>query len=464
MGTDSEKRPEFRDLEAVLRGEVATSLTGFLEDVHAADLADWMENIDPPDRVRIVVALTPQARSEVLIFAEDPLREEVLQYLDVPQIVEVVEELPADEAVDLLALTEEGTEEQVLRALSAERSQGLRQLLRYDAETVGGLMTSEFVTVEDDVHVGDAIKHIRAEGGPASEEEIGVFVVDADGRPVGFVSDRDLLTTPIHTPVREVMETDLITVNAQDDQEEVAQLVYKYSFSAVPVVSDDGVLIGVVAADDAQDVLTEEAEEDILRLVGTSPEEHQTRLPVLTRVRHRLPLQALTVLGGLITAWILDRALPTSLTDGSSTADILRYLPIIIGLAGNVGIQSSTILVRAFATGEVSQDRELSVLGSEVLVGFLIGTICGVTTTLVAGFMEGGDAQALIFGSSVGLAITIAVVWAAFLGCVVPILCQRFGIDPAIVAGPFLITLSDISGASIFVGTSSLFLNIGTWS
>jgi len=457
MAPESEKRPELRDLESILRGEVTQSLDDFLEDVHPADLADWMNDVDPPDQVRVVAALGTEARSELLRFADDPIREDVLRYLDVPQIAAIVEELPADEAVDLLALTEEGTEEQVLRVVDIERSQGLRELLRYDAETAGGLMTTEYVAVDEKQHVGDAIKHIRKEDSPAGEEEIGVFVIDVAGKPIGFVSDRDLLMTPIHTPVSEVMETDLITVNVNDDQEEVAQLVHKYSFSAVPVVGEDGVLIGVIAAADAQEVLAEEAEEDILRLVGTSPEENQTHLPVLTRVRHRLPLQALTVGGGLLTAWILDLAFASD----SRTADILRYLPIIIGLAGNVGIQSSTILVRAFATGEVSQDREKSVLGAEVLVGFLIGTICGVTTMGVATFMEGGDAAAITFGSALGLAITIAVVWAAFLGCVVPMTCQRLGIDPAIVAGPFLITLSDISGAAIFVGTTSALLNLG---
>ncbi len=461
MTVEPEKRPELRDLEAVLRGEVSVALAGFLEDVHPADLADWIAEIDPPDQVRIVASLSTEARSELLRFADDSICEDVLRYLDVPQIAAVVEELPADEAVDLLALTEEGTEEQVLKVVDLERAQGLRQLLRYDAETAGGLMTSEFVSVSQDVHVGDAIKHIRNEETPAGEEETGVFVVDGDGKPIGFVSDRELLTTPIHTPVIEVMETDLITVHVQDDQEEVAQLVHKYSFAAVPVVSDDGVLIGVIAADDAQEVLAEEAEEDILRLVGTSPEETQTYLPVLTRVRHRLPLQALTVLGGLLTAWILDVFMGPG-SESTSTTDILRYLPIIIGLAGNVGIQSSTILVRAFATGEVSQDREFSVLGSEVLVGFLIGTICGITTMAMASYMEGGGAAAVTFGSALGLAITIAVVWAALLGCVVPIACQRLGIDPAIVAGPFLITLSDISGASIFVGTTSLFMELGS--
>ena len=213
-------------------------------------------------------------------------------------------------------------------------------------------MTTDFVAVPLGAHVGDAIKDIRSEEGPASEEEGGVFIVDEEGHPQGYVTDRDLLTTPIHTPIEEIMETDLITVGAEEDQEDVAQLVRKYDFSAVPVVDQDGVLIGVVSGEDADDVFAEEAEEDILRLVGTSPEEQQTRLPVLMRVRHRLPLQALTVLGGLVTAYLLGRALPES-EGGGGTSDVLRYLPIIIGLAGNVGIQSSTILVRAFATGEM---------------------------------------------------------------------------------------------------------------
>jgi magnesium transporter len=341
-----------------------------------------------------------------------------------------------------------------------ERAQGLRELASYGPDTVGGLMTTEFFTVSEDAHVGDAIKDIKSEEGPASEEELGVFIVDEEGRPTGFVSDRDLLTTPIHTPIKNVMETDLITIEASEDQEEVGQLVRKYSFSAIPVVDEEGVLIGVVSGEDAEDVFQEEAEEDILRLVGASPEEQQTRLPVLARVRHRLPLQALTVLGGLFTAWILDLALPDG--EAGGTVDILRYLPIIIGLAGNVGIQSSTILVRAFATGEVSPEREKSVLGSEVLVGFLIGLICGVTTMGIASLIESSTGNGLAFGAAVGAAISVAVTWASFLGCVVPIACRRMGIDPAIVAGPFLITLSDISGAAIFIGVATLTLGIGS--
>jgi magnesium transporter len=458
MKPEPEKRPEFEDLSGVLATEGA-DLAAFLEEVHPADLAEWVLELEGTEVRRVLDALDVEARSELLKFADDLAGKSLVEHLSVAEIVQVVEELPADEVVDLLALTEDDRSERILRAVDFERSQGLRRLATYDEETAGGLMTTEFVTVPQDAHVGDAIKDIRSEEGPAAEEEGGVFVVDEIGKPLGYVSDRDLLMTPIHTPISEVMETDLIPVGVGEDQEEVAQLVAKYSFQAVPVVDLRGVLIGVVSAEDAQGVLQEEMEEDLLRLVGTSPEEGQTHLPVLARVRHRLPLQALTVVGGIVTARLLGFALPDSVS-GSST-DILRYLPIIIGLAGNVGIQSSTILVRAFATGEVSPEREASVLTGEVLVGFVIGMICGAVTMGVAAFAESSMDDPLHFGAAVGGAIAIAVTWAALLGCVVPIVCQRLGIDPAIVAGPFLITLSDISGAAIFIGTASLTLNLG---
>ncbi len=455
MQPEPEKRPELKDLQEILAGG-ATPLDTFLSDVRAADLAEWLYELEELEVARVFAALDLEGRVELLLFSEDPVRQTLLAGLNEEELRQVIEEMPADEVVDLLALTDEKTAERVLRRVDFERAQGLRELASYEADTAGGLMTSEFVTVQSDVHVGDAIKEIRSEEGPAGEEEIGVFVVDENGRPVGFVSDRELLTTGIHTPVAEVMDDDVITVGVDEDQEEVGNLVSKYSLSAVPVVDDQGVLIGVVSAEDALEALEDEVEEDIRRLVGTSPDE-QTHLSISARVRTRIPLQALTVVGGLVTAFILDKALPGGGEAGR--IDILRYLPIIIGLAGNVGIQSSTILVRAYATGELSQERESSVLGSEVIVGLMIGLLCGAATMCVATFME-GDPTNFSFGLALGCAIVVAVTWASFLGCVVPMSCQRFGIDPAIVAGPFLITLSDISGAAIFVGVAHLTLGL----
>ena len=452
MAADHDNRYQLQDLQAAVAG-TSEELSKFLEDAHPADLAEWMDELEDDEARKIFAGLDVESQAELLRFAENPVAEMLLETVEVTRLVQIVEELPADEVADLLALADEAKSEEVLRHVDIERAKGLRELLAYDAESAGGVMTSEYVAVPRGSNVGDAIKEIRSEEGPAGEEEVGVFVVDTAGQPVGYVSDRELLTTPIHTPIDEVMETDLVVVRAEDDQEEAAYLVAKYNLSALPVVDETGVLIGVISAEDAHEVLQEETEEDIYRLIGTSTED-PTRLPVLKRVRNRLPLQALTVLGGIGTAWILELALPGN-DESADVLDILRYLPLIIGLAGNVGVQSSTILVRAFATGEVSQDREMTVLGSEVLTGVLIGLICGAATMAACALGSSGP-EGLHLGISVGIAIAIAVSWAAFLGCTVPMVCQRLGIDPAIVAGPFLITLSDISGAAIFVGVAGM--------
>ncbi|MEX1023756.1 MAG: magnesium transporter [Planctomycetota bacterium] len=453
-------RPAFGDLERALGGN-GELLAEFLADVHPADLAEWIEDLDEWQSGRIFEALDPEAKAELLIYAEDHVAAAFLARMTVPQIVEVIEHLPADEAVDLLALTDDATYESVLRAVDLERATGLRKLASYDADSAGGLMTTEYVTVPFDSHVSDAIKVIKSDEGPAGDEGTGVFVVDEDGKPVGYVTDRELLMTPMHTPIGDVMDDDLITVDVADDQEDVANQVLKYSLAAVGVVDSTGRLVGVIDVDDAQEVLEGELEEDLLRLVGTSPAD-QTRLPVWTRVRHRLPLMALTVLGGLVSAKILQIALgdePHPTEGVTSPVSILRYLPIIIGLAGNVGIQSSTILVRAFATGELVPGRGGALLASEVLVGAIIGVLCGAASASVAMFMEASEAGLAVgFGVALGLAILFAMTWAAFLGCAVPFACQRFRIDPAIAAGPFLIVLSDISGAAIFVGIASIAL------
>jgi magnesium transporter len=453
------ERPGFPELLAALEGG-ERALATFLEDVHTADIAEWMQDLDPAQIWRIWGLRTPEERAELLQVAGERLRDYLMSRLSAGQITDLVEKLPTDEVVDLLALTDEHTTEQVLRQVDFERAEGLRELLHYPDDTAGGLMTKDFVWVRAGTRVGDAIKEIKSEEGPAGEEEGGLFVVDEDERPVGYISDRSLLTSGIHTLVDDAMGADVVTVGVRDDQEEVAHIFQKYDLMALAVVDAEGRIQGVITADDARDVLEEEIEEDLRRLVGTSTVE-QTRLPVLTRVRQRLPLMGLTVIGGIATAQILDWAIRTIYGGASSQdVDLLRYVPIIVGLAGNVGIQSSTILVRGFATGEIPPERELSVVAGEVGVGMLVGLICGLTTAVVSAFLEADGSPAWAFGAALGVAIVVAVAWAAVLGCSVPLVCRRIGIDPAVVAGPFLIALSDISGATIFVAVAYLVLQL----
>jgi len=447
--TQSPPNISFKDFRRIL-GESPTRAAGSLEAVHAADIAGWLQDVPEDDAWLVFAALPIERRAEVLDYADEGLRAEFVPRLSALELRAIAEELPVDQVVDILSEADERVTEDVLDAVPDDLEAEIRELSTYEPDSAGGVMTTEFIVVDRECHVGDAIKLVRKEG---DDEEIGVFVVDEAGSPLGYISDRALLATPIHTPVSEVM-VEPFTIEAEQDQEDAATILAKYNLSALAVVDPTGGLVGVISAEDAAEVFEHEVDEDILKLVGTSPgESQQTRLPVILRVRQRLPLMGVTVVGGLASAWILGLALGGSEAGSTSGVAILRYLPLIIGLAGNVGIQSSTILVRGFATGEVEPEREARVLFSEFAVGTTVGLLCGLTTTVVASVMQDGAALT-VFGVAVGTAVFVSVTWAALLGCLVPITCRRSGIDPAIVAGPFLICLSDVSGSAIYIAVA----------
>jgi len=414
-----------------------------LGEVHPADAVDWLHDAPSDQRHLVFARLPPPVQAELLQHADEVLTSQLVLRLDAAALSALIAELPADEAADLLDEADEDVVAEALTRVPGETAQELRELLAYEPDSAGGVMATGFLAAGLGQKIGDVVKELRKDS--ESESDLGVYVLDSDERPIGYLPDRDLLTTRIHTPVEEVMVEPYL-VQVDQDQEEVAQLITKYGLDSVGVVDSDGRLVGVISADDAAEIIEDEVEEDFSRLVGTGGERQQTRLPVLLRVRQRMPLMALTVLAGLGSAKLLG-ALGSD--DGGGDGAVLRFLPLIIGLAGNVGIQSSTILVRGFATGEIERERERSVLAAEWLVGVIIGILCGVATWLVAGRIESTGPEGL--GLAVGVAVAVAVTWAAFLGAAIPLACRRLGLDPAIVAGPFLIALSDLSGAAIYI-------------
>ncbi|MEE2941101.1 MAG: magnesium transporter [Planctomycetota bacterium] len=420
-----------------------------LADVHAADAADWLQDTSDEDRHRVFGLLSANIQADVLEYADETLTQSLVARLGPKDLGEVLEELPSDEAADVLGEADDQVVNDALAEVAPETARDLRALLRYEPDTAGGAMATEFVVAREGQRIGDVVKEVRKEGEDA-EADLGVFVLDAAGRPVGYLSDRVLLTHSIHTPVDEVMVAPLLTA-VTDDQEEAARTIAKYGLDVLAVVDDAGAMLGVISADDAADILEEEVGEDFALLTGTGSEGQQTRLPVHVRVRQRMPLMGFTVLAGLASAKLLAIVLGSSSEAGGEDTQeaILRYLPLIVGLAGNVGIQSSTIFVRGFATGEVEPDREWSVFSSEWMVGTIIGVLCGLATWTVAGLIEESGPSGL--GLAVGVAVVAAVAWAAMLGGLVPIACRRLGIDPAIVAGPFLIAMSDVSGSVIYI-------------
>ena len=433
----------FRDVLAESPARAAVLLV----DVHPADAVEWLRDTEDRDRSMVFGALSPTCQASILEHADEALTQELIAPFDARLLTRVLEELPSDEAADVLIEADDRVANDALDRLSPATAASLRTLLSFDPESAGGIMATDFVITQPGERVGDVVKSVR-KGAEDIEPDVGVFVLDQQRRPIGYLSDRALLTHTIHSPVEEVM-CEPFVVAVDEDQEGVAQLMAKYGLQSVAVVDDAGALLGVISSEDAAAILEEEVDEDIALLVGVGADQQQTRLPVLVRVRQRLPLMGLTVVAGLASAKILAIALGHgSDGEGGVQQAILRYLPLIVGLAGNVGIQSSTIFVRGFATGEVDEDREWPVFFTEWGVGTLIGALCGVATWLVAGFIESSTPG---LGAAVGFAVFAAVAWAAMLGGIVPIACRSLGIDPAVVAGPFLIALSDVSGSAIYI-------------
>lgn len=415
-----------------------------LVDVHPADAVEWLRDTDDADRHLVFGALSPTCQAAILEHADESFTQDLIAPLDARLLTQVLEELPSDEAADVLIEADDRVANDALERMAPETADSLRTLLSFDPESAGGIMATDFVVTAPGERVGDVVKSVR-KGADDIESDVGVFVLDQQRRPIGYLADRALLTNTIHAPVEEVM-CEPYVVAVDEDQEAVAQLMAKYALESVAVVDGEGAMLGVISSEDAAAILEEEVDEDIALLVGVGSDQQQTRLPVIVRVRQRLPLMGLTVVAGLASAKILALALGHG---GAGVQQaILRYLPLIVGLAGNVGIQSSTIFVRGFATGEVDEDREWPVFFTEWGVGTLIGALCGLATWLVAGAIEAGTPG---LGAAVGFAVFAAVAWAAMLGGIVPIACRRFGIDPAIVAGPFLIALSDVSGSAIYI-------------
>lgn len=433
--------------------------SAWLQQQHPGDAADWLANVEGEDGWIVFRAMGTEAQAALLEFADDEVKNDLVARMSAADLREIVEELPSDEAADLLVEADARVAEDVLAGMETESAEELRELAAHDPDTAGGLMTTDFVTVPSGMRVGDAVKAIRKAGDDA-EEELGVFVVDSDFAPLGYLNDRALLTHPIHDSVDEVM-TKPFTLEVGADQEEVARSIERYGLQALGVVDSAGILVGVISEQDAAEVLGDEAEEDIARIVGTAPGHQQTRLPVMVRVRQRLPLMGLTVAGGLLSAKILSYFTGGGVHAGAgqTSTDILRYLPLIVGIAGNVGVQSSTILVRGFATGEVERSRELQVLLSEVATGAIIGMLCGGAVCVLASVMEAGVLLGT-FGVAVGVAVAAAVATAAIFGCVIPMGCRRLGVDPAIAAGPVLISLSDIAGSVIYIVTAREMIGI----
>jgi len=356
----------------------------------------------------------------------------------------VIEDMPQDDAADFVGLLDDDKADALLEKLPEKDREELTQLLQYDEESAGGLMTPYVVAIRKNQTVGAAIKEIQKFVKKAGFELFyTAYVVDEYDHLIGTIGTTELLLAERNSLIENLMNPDVVAVDQDLDQEEVARVAQEYDLVVVPVIDNHLKLIGRVTLDDLVDVIVEEHNEDLGHLAGTGHEE-VSETSVLRTSGDRLPWLLIGLFGGFLTAIVMSFYENAII----SLPDVAYFIPLVAALGGSIGIQSSTIVVRGLATGAIQTTDILIRLWKELKVGLLNGIICSIILTIMSFYLTSDLGRAL----TSGIALLIVVCFAATVGSTIPIILKRMNIDPALATGPFITTTNDIIGIAIYLG------------
>jgi len=456
------ERTEFYDrLVACLALADDRALGEVLADARAADIAESFDLISDEDRSRVLYALPPYTAAEVVVMLDEAVRGEVVDELDTEALTEIVSELAPDDAADVLGELSVQDSREILEQMPDILSDKMRELLEYDDQSAGGIMTPDVVAVPESATVADAVGLVRE---ASHQDDLNdVYLVDDEQKLVGTVPLRRLVTTSPHTPVSEICDRDAVSVFAHDDQETVVQVIRKYNVSEAAVVNEQGRLLGRITHDDLLDVADEEAEEDLFRLAGTDAAELDTH-SVFQAARIRLTWLLPCMIGMLLSAAVLKFSAPQF--DVGLFAALALFVPMIGATGGNTGIQISTVIVRGFATGDLGSTKLTRALLREGRIALAMSPICGLLAwalvTVFFPLFSWVDPAGVVVhdparvAMAVGTAMASAILVAAGLGIALPFSFRRLGVDPAIASGPLVTTANDVVSVSIYMSLATL--------
>jgi magnesium transporter len=416
--------------------------------LHPSDLAAILDELTLPEAERVFALLDDERAAEALAQAAPATRRHLVQNSPPTHLAAQLGLMEMDDVADVVSDIGDDEGKQLLALLPGGRARDVEQLLEYDEETAGRLMTSRFAAVRPGVTVAWTLEYLRIAARTVETVTI-VYIVDAGMRIVGVCSMRDLLLSRMHETVDAVMTTEIITVSPETDQQEVARLIGRYDLNAVPVVDAERHLLGIVTVDDVLDVLTEEFNEDLSRLVGADAAEMDRRTPTQV-ARLRLPWLMGTMAIELLAGGIISKF-------GHVLEEVIllaSFMPVISAVSGNVGLQAAAIVVRGLDTGHVSMANWANAVRRELLTALTIALVAGVSLSIVAMVWS----RRVPFGLVVGASMTCAIVTAGLMGTVIPMLSKRAGFDPATTAGPFETAFQDVIGFSVFLWMAQLLI------
>ena len=438
------------EIEQLIENQSDTQLVSLMEEVHFADVAEIVDELDVDKATYLIKLLDSDKTSDVLTELDEDVREAILTNLSSKEIAEELAELDTDDAADIVGeLPQEIVQEVISEIEDREHAKDIVDLLRYDENSAGGLMAKELVRVNENWDVLKCVKEMRAQAENVTRVH-SIYVVDDEDKLKGRLSLKDLLTTSTKTHISEVYIPKVDSVNVNEKPEEVAKIMSKYDLEAIPVVDEIGRLVGRITIDDIVDVIREEAEKDYQMAAGISQDvEADDSIWDLTRAR--LPWLFLGLIGGVGAAAIMG-----GFEEMISKHAILFYFtPLIAAMAGNVGVQSSAIIVQGLANDDLKGSIENRLI-KEMLLATLNGLILAAVLLLFTWAWKGNFPTAL----AISISLVVVIIVAGIIGTFIPLFLHKKGIDPAIATGPFITTSNDIFGILIYFWIAKMVLGI----
>ncbi len=438
-----------QEIEGLIAEKHEREILRRLEDIHFADIAELMNELRGEDAGYLFRILDSEISSEILLELDEEVREKILNNLSAKEIAEELDEMDTDDAVDIISeLPEEMKDEVISELEDFEHAKDIVELLRYDEDTAGGLMAKEYIQVNENWNVLTCIQEIRKQAENVSRVH-SIYVVDDEDRLKGRLSLKDLITSSTTTQVKDIYipKVDYVKVDTEDT--EVARIMQKYDLEAIPVVDETGRLVGRITIDDIVDVIKEEADRDYQMAAGISQDvEADDSIWELTKAR--LPWLLLALMGSFIAVNISE-----SFSDAMDKYQTLFFFtPLVAAMAGNVGVQSSAIVVQGLANNSLSGSLWKR-LGKEMLLALLNSTVLAILLLLATHFLMGTTYE---ISSTIVLALVTVMILASLIGTFIPITLNRYGIDPAIATGPFITTSNDIFGILIYFTIAKMIL------
>ncbi len=415
-------------------------LKTLLSDLHHADVAEILDELDFDQSIYIIKLLDSELTSEIIAELDDDIRDKILKTLSSKEIAEEIDELETDDAADIIADLPKKKKEEVISQLEdVEHAKDIVDLLRYDDDTAGGLMRKELIAVKEDWTVMHCVKEMRKQA-EAFEKVHTIYVVDEDDILRGRLSLKSLLTTSTKTPIKDIFNPKITFVKAEEDDQEVANIMQKYDLIVMPVVDEMGRLVGQITIDDIVDVIKDEADKDYQMAAGLT-QDVEAGDTIIQLTKARLPWLILGLFGGIGAAVIMGEFEDVI----KNYAELFFFTPLIAAMAGNVGVQSSAIIVQGLANNDV-KGSIVNRLGKEFILAIVNGLILSLLLFLYTYSTEGE------FNTSLAISISLfsVIIVAGLIGTFIPLFLEKRGIDPAIATGPFITTSNDIFGILIY--------------